>query len=185
MDERIIAEVEAVIMASRGMSVKDLMRVTGKRRNEVLECLDALEEEFSSQKHGVELKNVAGRYAFYTKPLYVQSVSKIRKKSINELTPSQMEVLAIIAKNQPITTKGIYEFKGTIPSSQIKELLAMKMIRRKRDKNSKGHPYLYYTTDEFLKALGIPDLSFLPKGELKFENSEIPSNVRGSVKEKS
>ncbi len=180
-----MAEIEAVIMASHGMSVKDLMRVTGKKRNEVLECLDILEEEFTSEKHGVELKNVAGKYAFYTKPSYAQSISKVRRKSVSELTSSQMEVLAIIAKNQPITTRGIYEFKGTIPSSQIKELLAMKMIRRRRDKNSKGHPYLYYTTDEFLKALGIPDLSFLPKGELNFENSEVPSNVRSGVEKKS
>ncbi len=180
-----MAEIEAVIMASHGVSLNDLMRITGKKRNEVLECIDALEEDFSTDKHGVELKNVAGKYAFYTKPVYAQTVSKVRRKSVNELTPSQMEVLAIIAKNQPITMRGIYEFKGTVPSNQVKELLAMRMIRRKRDKDAKGHPYVYYTTDEFLRALGIADLSSLPKGEWSFENTEVSTNVRRSIEEKS
>ncbi len=172
-------------MASHGVVLNELMRLTGKKRNEILEVIDEIEEEFSQHYHGVELKNVAGKYAFFTKAEYAKSVSKLRRKSVSELTPSQMEVLAIIAKNQPITMKGIYDFKGTMPSSQIKELLSMRMIRRRRDKNSKGHPYVYYTTDEFLKVLGISDLSSLPKGEFKFENTEIPSNMRGGVEEKS
>ena len=172
-------------MASRGVALNELMRLTGKKRAEVLEILDDIEEEFSGDQHGVELKNVAGKYAFFTKARYAQSVSNLRRKPVSELTPSQMEVLAIIAKNQPITMKGIYDFKGTMSSYQIKELLSMGMIRRRRDKSLKGRPYVYYTTDEFLKALGIPDLSSLPKGELKFENPEVPKDVWGSVEEKS
>ena len=172
-------------MASRGVAISDLMRLTGKKRAEILEILDDIEEEFSNERHGVELKNVAGKYAFFTKAEHAQSVSNLRRKSVSELTPSQMEVLAIIAKNQPITMKGIYDFKGTVPSSQIKELLSMRMIRRRRDKNLKGRPYVYYTTDEFLRALGISDLSSLPKGEFKFENPEVSEGMRSSIEEKS
>ncbi|WP_456399964.1 SMC-Scp complex subunit ScpB [Mesoaciditoga sp.] len=174
-----------MLMAARGVTLNELMKLTKGKRAEILEILDDIEEDFSSEKHGVELKNVAGKYAFFTKAQYAESVSNLRRKSVSELTPSQMEVLAIIAKNQPITMRGIYDFKGSMPSSQIKELLSMKMIRRKRDKSSKGHPYVYYTTDEFLKVLGIPDLSFLPKGDLKFENSKVSKDVRNGIEKES
>ena len=172
-------------MASHGLSVRDLIRLTTWKRAEILEAIDTIEEEFSSQKHGVELKNVADRYSFFTKATYSESVSKLRRKSVTDLTHSQMEVLAIVARNQPITMKEISEFKGSIPAGQIKELLSMRMIRRRRDKAKKGHPFMYFTTDDFLKALGIPDISSLPKGEFVFENTEVSENVRHGIEKKS
>ncbi len=172
-------------MASHGLSVRDLIRLTTRKRTEILEAIDTIEENFFSQEHGIELKNVAGRYVFFTKAIYSENVSKLRRKSVTDLTRSQMEVLAIIARNQSITMKGISEFRGTVPSGQVKELLSMRMIRRRRDKDKKGHPFMYFTTDEFLKALGISDISSLPKGELVFENTEIPSNVRRSAEKES
>lgn len=172
-------------MASHGLSVRDIIRLTAWKRAEILEAIDVIEEEFSSQQHGIELKNVAGRYSFFTKAAYSESVSKLRRKSVTNLTRSQMEVLAIIARNQPITMREISDFKGGIPTGQIKELLSMRMIRRRRAKSKKGHPFMYFTTDEFLKALGIPNISSLPKGEFVFENTEISKNVRHSIKKES
>ncbi len=172
-------------MVSHGLSVRDLIRLTTKKRAEILEAIDTIEEEFSSQKHGVELKNVAERYSFFTKAIYSESISKLRKKFVTDLTRSQMEVLAIIARNQSITMRKIAEFKGSIPSGQVKELLSMRMIKRRRDKDKKGHPFVYFTTDEFLKVLGIPNISSLPKGEFVFEDTEIFKNVRHRIEKES
>ncbi len=171
-------------MASKGLGINELIKLTGKKRNEVLEALDELEEEFSKSGHGVELKNVAERYSFFTKSEHSSIVSRIRKRSVTELTSSQMEVLAIIAYNQPLSIRDIMEFRGSAPTGQIKELLSMELIKRKRDKSKKGNPYVYITTESFLRLMGISDLSHLKKAGIDFENTEIPENVRNSVQEK-
>ncbi len=169
-------------MASHGLSTNEIMHITGKKRNEVLEAIDNIEERYSSEEHGVELKNVAGKYSFFTKVKYAKVVSKLRKKSVMDLTRSQMEVLAIIAKNQPITMKEISNFRSGLPVGQVKELLAMRLIKRKRDKSRKGNPYIYTTTDEFLKTLGISDLSVVKgKEDVSAENTKVPENVRSGI----
>lgn len=176
-----IAEIEALLMASKGLSINDLIKLTGRKRNEILEALDELEEEYSRDHHGVELKNVAERYSFFTKAKHAETVSRIRKRSVTEMTSSQMEVLAIIAYNQPLSMRQIVEFRGSAPSGQIKELLSMELIRRKRDKSKKGNPYVYVTTESFLRLMGIPDLSQLKNTGVGFENTEVSENVRDSL----
>ncbi len=182
----LLAEIEALIMASRGLSVNAIMHISGRKRNEVLEAIDAIEEKYSSEEHGVELKNIAGKYSFFTKAKYASVVSRLRKKSVMDLTRSQMEVLAIIVKNQPISMREISDFRSGMPIGQVKELLAMHLIKRKRDKSKKGNPYIYTTTDEFLKTVGISDLSDIRKKEdISAENTEVSENVRNSIAQKS
>ncbi len=174
------------MMASHGLSANEIMRITGRKRNEVLEAIDTIEEKYSSEEHGVELKNIAGKYSFFTKAKYADVVSKLRRKSVTDLTRSQMEVLAIIAQNQPVTMREISDFRSGMPTGQVKELLAMRLIKRRRDKSKKGNPYIYTTTDEFLKALGISDLSAIKGREDIFaENTKVPEDVRSSIAQKS
>ncbi|MCL4407220.1 MAG: SMC-Scp complex subunit ScpB, partial [Thermotogae bacterium] len=75
--------------------------------------MDQLQEAYSRDDHGIELKNVAGKYSFFTKNEYFDLVSKIRKKSVSEITNSQMQVLAIVAYNQPLTLKEMEKFSGS------------------------------------------------------------------------
>ncbi len=175
----IMAEVEALIMSGHGLTIQDIMKLSGRNRNEILETLDQIQEEYSHENHGVELKNIAGRYSFFTKAEYFDLVSKIRKKSVSEITNSQMQVLAVIAYNQPLTLKEIEKFRGSACANQSKELISMGLIKRKRDKTKKGNPYVYVTTENFLKALGISNLSDLK--EEFVENTEIPENVRRDI----
>jgi segregation and condensation protein B len=161
MKMEIVAEIEALLMASHGLALSELINITQQKRSEVLEILDYLEEEYDKEFHGIELKNVAEKYSFFTKASYIDSVSKIKKRSINAITSSQMEILAIIAFNQPITLKEIEKFRGSASLNQTKELVSMGLIRRRRDKSKKGNPYVYVTTENFLKAVGISDISSL------------------------
>ncbi|HEU23978.1 MAG: SMC-Scp complex subunit ScpB [Mesoaciditoga sp.] len=176
-----MAEIEALIMSGRGLTVQELIRLTGKTRNEVLESIDKIEEEYSKEIHGVELKNVAGKYSFFTKADYAESISKIKKRSVSELTNSQMQVLAIIAYNQPLTLKEIERFRGSSCANQTKELISLGLVRRIRDRSKKGNPFTYVTTDNFLKILGISDISKLKEDLL--EDTKVPQDVRNNIEE--
>lgn len=176
----IMAEIEALIMSGRGLTVQELMKLTGKTRNEVLENIDKIEEEYSKDFHGVELKNIAGRYSFFTKHEYAEDISKIKKRSVNEMTSSQMQVLAIIAYNQPLTLKEIEGFRGSTCANQTKELISLGLVRRIRDKTKKGNPYVYVTTENFLKLLGISNISQLKEDLI--EDPKVPKDVRNSLK---
>jgi segregation and condensation protein B len=177
--KHIMAEVEALIMSGHGLAIQDIIRLSGRNRNEILETIDQLQEAYSHDDHGIELKNVAGKYSFFTKNEYFDLVSKIRKKSVSEITNSQMQVLAIVAYNQPLTLKEMEKFRGSACTNQIKELISMGLIKRKRDKTKKGNPYFYVTTENFLKALGISSLSDLKEDFV--ENTEISEDVRNNI----
>lgn len=173
------AEIEALLMGGHGLTILDMINLSGGKRNEVLEAIDAIEDEYLKELHGIELKNVGGKYSFFTKAEYAETISKIRKKTVNEITDSQMEVLAVIAYNQPLSLKEIEKFRGSACSNQIRELISLGLIKRKRDKTQKGNPYMYVTTENFLKVLGIPDLSYLKEGIV--ENTEIPEKLRNGI----
>lgn len=173
------AEIEALLMGGHGLTIQDMTSLSDGKRNEVLEAIDVIEDEYSKDFHGVELKNVGGKYSFFTKVEYAETISKIRKKAVNEITNSQMEVLAIIAYNQPLILKEIEKFRGSACSNQARELISMGLVRRKRDKTQKGNPYMYVTTENFLKVLGIPDISYLKEGIV--ENTEVSEKLRDSI----
>ena len=74
-----------------------------------------------------------------------------------------METLAIIAYRQPITRSEIEFVRGVNVDYIVNSLLKRDLIMIKGRQNSPGSPILYGTTDQFLKVLGLNNLTDLPK----------------------
>ena len=84
-----------------------------------------------------------------------------------ELSPQALEVLAIIAYNEPITRIEIDELRGLSSDYTIRKLLAKGLIKEAGKSTMPGRPNLYKTTHEFLDYFGLASLEDLPKLEEK------------------
>jgi segregation and condensation protein B len=130
-------------------------------------AIEELIADYSSESHGIELRQIAGGYRMSTKPEQhdlVRSFAKSLKPPIR-LSLQALETLAVIAYKQPVTVPEISEIRGVDSSGVIATLLDRKLITTSGRKDVIGRPILYKTTKEFLLRFGLKDVNELPSME--------------------
>ena len=129
------------------------------------ELLAALLEEMAAemQGRGIQIFKVSGGYLMGTDPGNVDYVERIlHPKEETRLSPQALETLAIIAYKQPVTRVEIEKLRGVDSGWVIDSLVAKKMVAETGRSDTVGRPYLYATTEEFLRHFGLKDLASLP-----------------------
>lgn len=157
-------------------------------RQAVMIAIEELRTEYSTDSHGIELRQIAGGYRMSTKPEQhdlVRSFAKSLKPPIR-LSLQALETLAVIAYKQPITVPEISEIRGVDSSGVIATLLDRKLITTSGRKDVIGRPILYKTTKEFLLRFGLKDVHELPSMEEfeklvaeSFQSDLMPAEVSG------
>ena len=111
---------------------------------------------------GVNLVRRQGKWAFRTaSDLAGQLV--IEQTQTRRLSRAAIEVLAIIAYNQPITRAEIEEVRGVALSKGTLDLLfEAGWIRPKGRRRTPGRPLQWATSDAFLDHFGLESLEDLP-----------------------
>ena len=171
------ANIEAIIYAAETpitldqiiALVKELSGISDNMelRQAVMIAIEELRSEYSTDSHGIELRQIAGGYRMSTKPEQhdlVRSFAKSLKPPIR-LSLQALETLAVIAYKQPITVPEISEIRGVDSSGVIATLLDRKLITTSGRKDVVGRPILYKTTKEFLLRFGLKDVNELPSME--------------------
>jgi segregation and condensation protein B len=136
-------------------------------KSQVRAAIEELACDYSSEAHGIELRQIAGGYRMSTKPEQhdlVRSFAKSLKPPIR-LSLQALETLAVIAYKQPVTVPEISEIRGVDSSGVIATLLDRKLITTSGRKDVIGRPILYKTTKEFLLRFGLKDVNELPSME--------------------
>ena len=78
------------------------------------------------------------------------------------LSPAAMEVLTIIAYNQPVTKGFVEHVRGIDSSSVVNSLLEKNLLEEAGRLDVPGRPIAYKTTDAFLRAFQLSSLEELP-----------------------
>ncbi len=136
-------------------------------KSEVRAAIEELVADYSSEVHGIELRQIAGGYRMSTKPEQhdlVRAFAKSLKPPIR-LSLQALETLAVIAYKQPVTVPEISEIRGVDSSGVIATLLDRKLVTTSGRKDVIGRPILYKTTKEFLLRFGLKDVNELPSME--------------------
>ena len=145
-----------------------IARVRDREARAVIRTLlDELIAEYTSDTHGVEIREIAGGFRMATKPEChdaVRSFVKSLKPALRLSLPA-LETLAVIAYKQPVTAPEVNEIRGVDSSGVFGSLLARKLIATAGRKQVIGRPILYKTTREFLLRFGLKDVSELPSME--------------------
>ena len=140
-----------------GLSVKDI-------KNMVSQMADRFNEE--DTHHGIMLLMYPTTCQLTTKEQYAPYIREalgIRRGG--NLSASSMEVLAVVAYNQPVTRSFVDLVRGVDSSYAVNSLLDKGLIEAAGRLDAPGRPMLYVTTDKFLRVFGINALDELPETE--------------------
>lgn len=154
---------EAVLFAAgTPLSVPKISEIIEVPEWEVQETLTQLEQILSKRESGIFLRRSAGGYQLVTHPNAFPWVKKLSETVQPTLSSSAMETLSIIAYKQPITKQEVEHIRGVRAERSIGRLLELELICEMGRKQVVGRPILYGTTDLFLRAFGLEQLSDLP-----------------------
>lgn len=162
--KELISAFEAVLFASgEPMSIERFSQVFEISPDEVIEVMDTLSQKLIKNSNGFELVRLENMYQLATKKeyaLYIKKAFDIRRRT--PLSPAALEVLAVVAYNQPVTKSFIEQVRGVDCSGVVTTLIEKGLLEERGRLELPGKPLLYGTTKNFLRSFSISDLSELP-----------------------
>ena len=183
MDEQIIeiknieAAIEAILFAA-GYPVKyeKIAEVIGLDVRNTKTIIENMSEEYNKADsiRGLSLLLFPDTCQLCTKEQfapYIREALGIRRGG--NLSASSMEVLAIVAYNQPVTRSFIDQVRGVDSSYAVNSLIDKALIASCGRLDAPGRPMLYATTEKFLRVFGLRSLSELPETEVMLPPNDV------------
>ena len=173
--------IEAILYAAGHPVAYDRMaEVLGLTRRDVKRMVEHIAESYNKEDsaHGISLLMFDDSCQFCTKELYAPYIREalgIRRGG--NLSASSMEVLAVIAYNQPVTRTYIDAIRGVDSNYSVNALIDKGLIEAVGRLDAPGRPMLYGTTEKFLRVFGINSLSDLPETEMMPMNIDANGEV--------
>ena len=194
------SSIEAILFAAGDpVELKRLAEALELPESAVQTQVELLMDEYTQMNRGITIIRLLDSYQMVSVKQYAPQVRKAMDLRRNiPLSQAAMEVLAVIAYNQPVTKSFVEQVRGVDCSGVIGSLTTKGLIEERGRLELPGRPLLYGTTDHFLRCFSISSLDELPpipKSEDKgdqgkqlsiFENEEEAKDdetVTGTVEE--
>ena len=161
------------VVGDEGITLDQIVNILEIDKNKAKELLVNLKQKYEESDRGLRIRFLGNAFKLTTKEEHKSYFRKlILTPETNNLSQSALEVLAIIAYNEPITRAEIDAYRGVSSDYTLRKLLAKGLVKESGKSNLPGRPNLYKTTSEFLDYFGLATLEDLPKLS---ENSEVNS----------
>jgi len=129
---------------------------------------------------GLDILAAAGGYKLVSAARFDEPISAYHKEvRKSRLSKSALEVLAIVAYDQPVSRTQIDEVRQVNSESTVRALLDRRLITVAGRQETPGRPFLYKTTDHFLEVFGLETLKDLPPRPSNMASAELASEDRG------
>ncbi len=157
---------EAILFAAgHPISYATLARVFDYTPTAVKNKILRYAEKYNDSKipRGVILLTYAESCQLCTKQYYLNEIREtLGIKKTGTLSSSAMEVLAIVAYNQPVTRIFVDTLRSVDSSYAMNSLIDRGLIECTGRLDVPGRPMLYGTTADFLRSFGLVSLDALP-----------------------
>lgn len=171
--QQTIAALEAVLFASGDpISIERLSQTFEIKPEEIEKYIKELESKLTTDNSGFYVVRLENTYQLVTREEFAPYIKKafdIKRRT--PLSPASLEVLAVIAYNQPVTRAFIEQVRGVDCSGVVSTLVEKGLIEERGRLELPGRPLLYGTTKTFLRSFSLNDLSDLPP--LPKDNPEV------------
>lgn len=171
--EKLIEAFEAVLFAGgEPISIERLSQVFEITPEKAVEIMELLASKMRKNGSGLEVLRLENTYQFATKTEYTEYIKRafdLRRRT--PLSSAALEVLAVVAYNQPVTKSFIEQVRGVDCSSVVTTLVEKGLVEERGRLELPGKPLLYGTTKNFLRCFSLGDLTELP--ELPKSDSEV------------
>ncbi len=162
------------VQGDLGLTIEQVMDILEVDRERAKELIYELKKSYEDENRGLKINFLGNTFKLTTKEEHKEYYQKLIIDSKTQiLSNSALEVLAIIAYNEPITRVEVDKLRGVDSAYLVRRLLAKGLIKECGKSELPGKPILYKTTDEFLDCFGLSSKEELPKIEvLEEEDTE-------------
>ncbi len=178
MNKKAILEGILFIVGDEGITIDEIKNILDVNDEEIKSLLMELKKDYDSAERGLRISYLGNSFKLTTKKEHKKYFEKLLMDTRTyELSDAALEVLAIVAYNEPITRIKIDEIRGVNSSGVLRKLVAMNFIKECGKADTIGRPNLYKTTNDFLDYFGLAtkeDLpKLVPKEEVKEEDKDL------------
>ena len=162
--KKIQGAIEAILFSSGDpVGIDKISDTLNLDKPTVSKILKNLMDKFNVESSGIQILKLDDSYQMCSSSQYGEYVKKILDIRRNTpLSQASMEVLAIIAYNQPVTKAFIEQIRGVDCSGVLGSLTVKGLIEERGRLELPGRPLVYGTTHNFLRSLNISSISELP-----------------------
>ena len=158
------AAIEAILFAAGAPVERErIAEALEISAEEVDSRISALLDDYNKAQTGITIIRLKNSYQMVSRKEYapqIRTVMDLRRNT--PLSQAALEVLAVVAYNQPVTKAFVEQVRGVDCSGVIGSLTAKDLIEEKGRLELPGRPLLYGTTENFLRCFNISDLEELP-----------------------
>lgn len=162
------------VVGEEGITLKKICEILDISLDEAKNLLKELKNTYESEDRGIRISYLGDAFKLTTKQEHKEYYQKLVENPENNLlSPAALEVLAIVAYNQPITRVEIDEMRGVSSSHMIRRLVAKGLLKEAGKSTMPGRPNLYKTTSDFLDYFGLATIDDLPSIDMsKYQDKE-------------
>ena len=183
------AIIEGLLFASgESVPIKRLCEVTNTDEKTMTSLLNMMHDKYENDStRGIYLKKLEDSYQLCTKREYYDYIKSLTdKKRRASLTNAGLEVLSVIAYNQPVTRSTLEFIRGVNSDGALNNLIALGLVEEVGRLDAPGKPMLFGTSEEFLRVFNLSSLSELPDVDLEYNfgglndelaNAEVPEQI--------
>ena len=156
--------IEAILFASGDpIELYRLSEASGVDAGTVPALIKALNDHYSDSGSALCVKKLENSYQICTREEYAPAIRKALETRRNTpLSSASMEVLTVIAYNQPVSKSFVEKVRGIDSSSVINNLVEKGLVEEAGRLDIVGRPVVYRTTAVFLRTFGLSSISDLP-----------------------
>ena len=178
MNLKAVLEGILFIVGDEGTTLKEMSSILDISEEEVKNLLLELKKDYEDESRGLRISYLGNAFKLTTKEEHKEFYEQlVTDTKTTNLSNAALEVLAIVAYNEPITRIKIDEIRGVNSSGVLRKLVAMNFIKECGKADTIGRPNLYKTTNDFLDYFGLAtkeDLpKLVPKEEVKEEDKDL------------
>lgn len=181
---RVKGIIEALLFVSdRPLSVAKICDVVEVEEDQVKKALEDIAQEYHRDDRGLQLREVADGYRFYSHPAYAPYIEKmILSFDHRRLTQAALETLSIVAYKQPVTKADISAIRGVNSDGVINTLLNRDLVKEMGRQDAPGQPILYGTTTRFLESFGLRSIDELPPLDEFTPDEEVRKQIEENLR---
>ena len=156
--------IEAILFASGdSVAVDRIATALELTKKEAEKLTDELMAEYIAAQRGITIIKLENAYQMVSVKEYAKEIRTVMDLRRNTpLSQAALEVLAVIAYNQPVTKAFAEQVRGVDCSGVIGSLTTKDLIEEKGRLELPGRPLIYGTTENFLRCFSLSSLDDLP-----------------------
>ena len=168
--------IEALLFVSPELiSIPQIANALNSSVREVEKSLEELNTLLVNR--GIRLQRVSRSVQLITAPEISADVQRfLDLEETSRLSRAALEVLAIVAYQEPVTRPQIDAVRGVNSDSVLRTLLRHGLVDEVGRTDGPGRPFIYATTSDFLNHFGLTSMVELPPLNLESEIDDLEAN---------